>query len=179
MRLIEHRFSYVTWSEREYANHQFQADANSAKALHNPISGSLAGLPGLNHELRAVLALILCARWGTDLGPGDKKLHNNLQTLVGDETSWWCQYIGTLARLLATIIPALPTQAEAFSKTVSLKCSTGHGLGKKGKKEGIKLKILLPKAVKGAVDDEDLEGMCGKVGKGLELKWVVEAEVEA
>lgn len=155
-----------------------QADANSAKALHNPISGSLAGLPGLDHELRAIVALISCARWGTDLGPGDKKLYSNLQTLVGEETSWWCQYIGTLARLLPTIIPALPTEAEVFSKTVSLKCKTAHGLGKKSKKEGIKLKIKLAKAVKGAVVVGDLEGIFDKVGKGLKLNWVVEAEVE-
>lgn len=135
-------------------------------------------MPGLDHELRAIIALILCARWGIDLAPVDKKLYNNLQALVGEEISWWCQYIGALARLFATIVPALPHDAQAFHNTVSLKASISHGLGKKGKKQGIKLKIKLAKAVRGSVDNAGLEGLFDKVGKGMELKWVVEAVVE-
>lgn len=132
----------------------------------------------MTHELRGVLSLVLCARWGTELGPGDKKLHDNLQALVGPETSWWCDYTGTLARLLATVIPALPTDAENFENTVKLRCTTGHGLGKKGKKVGIKLKIILTEGAKSAVLTGDLEGLFDRVGKGLHLPWKVEAEVE-
>jgi retrograde regulation protein 2 len=150
------------------------ADANSAKALHNPISGPLAGLPGLDHQLRAILALTMCARWGTDLGPIDKILYGNLRALIGPELSWWCEYIGTIAGLLATVIPVFPASAEVL-KIVSLHPSTSHGLGKKGHKVGIRLQIKL--AQKNGIGVASLEGMFKNVGKTLQLGWKVEADV--
>ncbi len=152
------------------------ADANSAKALHNPISGQLAGLPGLTHELKAVLALALCARWGSVLGPGDRKLHDNLQALIGVETSWWCQFIGLLANFLATVMPAFPTSVGALD-AVRFQVSTAHGLGKKGNKVGTIIKIDLDESLKRGIRIGELEGIFRNVGKGLNLPWKVEAEV--
>ncbi|KAG0650759.1 Retrograde regulation 2 [Hyphodiscus hymeniophilus] len=149
------------------------ADANSAKALHTPISGSLAGLPGLDHQSRAILALTMCARWGTDIGPIDKILFSNLRLLIGAELSWWCDYIGTTSRLLGTVIPVSPTSVKD-SDIVSLHSSTSAGLGKKGHKIGIRLRIKLVK--KGGADG--LAAMFNSVGKNLSLDWKVEAEVE-
>lgn len=150
------------------------ADANSSKALHNPISGPLAGLPGMSHDIKAVLALTMCARWGTDLGPVDRILHNNLRALIGHELSWWCEYIGTVARLLATVIPVFPT-TEDVMKAVSLHPTTSHGLGKKGHKVGIRLRVTL--ATTNGFRPSALEGMFNSVGKTLQLGWKLEAEV--
>jgi retrograde regulation protein 2 len=145
-------------------------DANSAKALHNPISGPLAGLPGLDHLLRALISLTMCARWGTDIGPVDRILYNNLRALIGPDLSWWCEYIGTTLDLLATVIPIFPTNARAL-QVISFHSSTAHGMGKKGHKFGIKLQVSL------ANDDGALEGMFSGIGKGLDLGWKVEVEV--
>jgi retrograde regulation protein 2 len=93
-------------------------DANSAEALHDPISGEIAGLPGLTHEIRAVLALTLCSRWGADLGPTDQELYKRLQSLVGQKLSFWCEYIGTLVRLLATIFPAYPADMNFMKESI-------------------------------------------------------------
>ena len=150
------------------------ADANSAKALHNPISGPLAGLPGLDHRLRALLALTMCARWGTDLGPIDRILYTNLRQLTGPEMSWWFEYVGTIAALLAAVIPVFPATTELL-EVVSLDASTSHGLGKKGHKVGIRLQIRL--AQKDVVSVAVTEGMFNKVGKSLQLGWKVDAEV--
>jgi retrograde regulation protein 2 len=152
-------------------------DANSAKALHNPISGRLAGLPGMNHEIRAILALTMCARWGTDLGPVDGGVYANLRGLIGPELSWWCDYIGTIASLLATVMPVFPASEDAVKQTLTLVCSTGHGLGKKGHKVGIRLKISLAQKARAAVSVGALKGMFSSVGRGLQLGWKVEAEV--
>lgn len=92
-------------------------DANSAKALHSPISGPTAGLPGLTHETRALISLTMCARWGTDLGPIDRILYNNLRRLIGS-LSFWCDYVGTMARLLASILPVYPTGEELLRRMV-------------------------------------------------------------
>jgi len=153
-------------------------DANSAKALHNPISGQLAGLPGMTHQMRAILALTLCARWGTVPGPADKNLYENLQALIGSEFSWWCDYIGTVAGLLALLTPSFPSSDKALQEVVRFEPWTGHGLGKKGHKVGIRLKIVLGEDSRVGIRAGDLEGLFGRVGKGLPLGWKVEAEVE-
>jgi retrograde regulation protein 2 len=153
-------------------------DANSAEALHNPISGQLAGLPGMTHQIRAIIALTMCARWGVNPSPVDKRLHENLQALIGMEMSWWCEYIGTVAELLATVSPAFPSSGDALSKIVKFETWTGHGLGKKGHKVGIRLKITLSEDARRGVRAGDLEGIFGRVGKSLSLGWKVDAEVE-
>jgi retrograde regulation protein 2 len=152
-------------------------DANSAKALHTPISGDLAGLPGMTHQIRAILALTICARWGTVPAPADRKLYENLQSLIGPELSWWCDYIGTVAGFLATLTPIVPSNEDALGKMVRFGTWSGQGLGKKGHKVGIRLKIVLDEDLRRAVRADDVEGMFGRVGKGLLLGWKVEAEV--
>ncbi|KAF8860868.1 putative retrograde regulation protein 2 [Acephala macrosclerotiorum] len=151
-------------------------DANASRALHNPLSGELAGLPGMTHEMRAVLSLILCSRWGNDLGPIDQKVQTNLQALIGAELSWWCDYVGTFVRFLATTIPVFPPKPSTLYDVVHVKnCSTGHGLGRKGHKVGIKLEMSV--SSKCGLSAGELEGIFGKVGKGLHLGWKVDADI--
>lgn len=151
-------------------------DANSANALHNPISGTLAGVPGLTHELRAVLALTLAARWGNDLGPVDEQVHENLRTLVGQEAAWWCDYIGALANFLATVSPAFPK--KPLDELVTFKAAISSELGKKGHKDGVKLQILVSRENQRGLSSGDLEDIFSKIGKGLSFKWKVEAKIE-
>jgi retrograde regulation protein 2 len=153
------------------------ADANSAKALHDPISGNLAGLPGLTHELRAVIALIVCARWGTDLGPADKILYNNLRALLPPDLSWWCDYIGKVMSILGMVLPAPPKSEEALKKAVGFVTSISHKLGNKGHKSGIKMSIYLSPEARRGIRAGAIEAVFENVGKGLELGWKVEAEV--
>ncbi|KAJ5038746.1 uncharacterized protein L3040_006426 [Drepanopeziza brunnea f. sp. 'multigermtubi'] len=150
--------------------------ANSARALHNPITGNLAGLPGLTHTLRATLALVMCARWGNDLGRVDLGIHENLRALVGDVTAWWCEYIGTLASFLASLSPAFPT--KPLDELVNFKASTSSSLGKKGDKFGVRLQIRVSREAQRGLAVGDLEDMFSHTGKGNPLKWKVEAEVE-
>jgi retrograde regulation protein 2 len=93
-------------------------DANSAKSLHSTISGMFAGLPGMTHEVRAILALTMCARWGTELAPIDKTLYNNLRRLVGPSKSFLSEYFGTLMRVMATIFPTFPTDSNILQKSI-------------------------------------------------------------
>lgn len=174
---ILHYLAQNTW-----LNMGESGDANSAQALHEPLSGALAGVPGLTHEIRAILALTLCARWGSDLGRIDQQLAHNLQDLIGHELSWWCQYIGTVFKLLAIIHPAFGTSVaagnlSALPDTIALRGEVSHGLGKKGHKVGVRLAIQLQKSAMMGIATADLESMFGKVGKSIHLDWKVEAEV--
>ena len=153
------------------------AGANSSKALHNPISGLLAGLPGLTHKLRAVLAITLCSRWGRDLGSADGKTYDNLVGLIGNQLSWWCEYIGAIAASLAIVFPAFPSNKAALDMIRFSPSTQNHGLGKKGKRAGIRLKIELSKELRQGVYVGDVESPFSKVGKGLVSDWRVEAAV--
>lgn len=163
-------------------------NANSAKALHNPISGFIAGLPGLTHEIRAILALTMCARWGTDIGPTDQALYKNLQQLVGPNLSFWCAYVGTLVRLLATIAPGYAVSDKPFGDLISFvqselpasgtsdvqssvkNAAKVTGLGKKGKHGGIQLRVIFRSDAMNGVDPESLTGLFKNVGEGSDQR---------
>lgn len=153
-------------------------DTNSARSIHAPTSGVLAGLPGINHETRAILALTLCARWGSDLGPGDLKVRDNLRDLLGQEVSWWCDYVGIISRLLGTVMPVLPFERADLESALNFRAETSHGLGKKGHKVGIRLSIKASKAMSHGLGNGKLEDLFSKVGKGTHLGWKVEAEID-
>jgi retrograde regulation protein 2 len=155
------------------------ADANASKALHNPVSGLLAGLPGLTHELRAVIAITLCFRWGNALGTADSRMYENLVGLIGNQLGWWCEYIGALAATLATVFPVFPSTYKALDMIRFTPTTQNHGLGKKGKKAGIRLKIELGKELRRGVSAGEVEYPLSKVGKGLVSDWRVEAEVDS
>lgn len=170
---ILHYIARNIWQDQGEAE-----DTNSARAIHAPTSGALAGLPGINHETRAILALTLCARWGSDLGSADTKVRDNLRDLIGREISWWCDYVGTVSRLLSTVMPVCPSSREQLLSTMHLKAGTSHGLGKKGHKVGIRLEVKLSSSARRGVSIGDLEDFFSKVGKDTHKGWKVDAEIE-
>jgi len=156
-------------------------DANSARALHNPISGDLARVPGMTHRTQAIYALTMCARWGTDLGPVDRSLFQSLRGLIGPETSFLCEYIGTVARGLASLVPAFPIGKDDYLMLRSLISKTEWvtNLGKKGKKPGIRLSMTInPRNVYGYRSPEAITDIFTGAGKGFDLGWKVELNVQ-
>lgn len=149
-------------------------EVNSARALHDPIS--FASVLGFTHQVRAVLSLTLCARWGNDLGPIDKNLFDNLRLLIGPELSWWCDYIGNVLNLLATVVPNCPSAVEQLDKMIELRAST-HESDSKKQKVDIKLHVALNSISNSEVGANDLGNGFDKVGKGLHLGWKVKIEI--
>ena len=67
----------------------------------------LAGVHGVFHEDRTLLALLLCSRWGGDVSPSDEQFKHNLEKLITSPwTLWWINYIGAVAGLVASVYPA-------------------------------------------------------------------------
>lgn len=95
-------------------------DANASTCLHDLVTRDLS-CPGLTHLARAVLGLTLCARWGSSLGPLDQQLHSSLRKLLdsADESAYfWAEYIGAVAAVIATVVPACPRTAERIGKAI-------------------------------------------------------------
>lgn len=103
-----HLLQYI--ARNTWTNQGHDDSENAAKAIHNPISGAVAGLPGLTHEVQACISLILAARWKNSLGPTDRPLQENLRGLIGRKKAWWCDYIGMVMRVLGTVLPVFPAE---------------------------------------------------------------------
>nr|XP_023908621.1 retrograde regulation protein 2-like [Quercus suber]POF15584.1 retrograde regulation protein 2 [Quercus suber] len=90
-----------------YYHSSHSKDLQASAGLRSTTSGILAGVHGVQHESRALLGLLLCARWGGDVPPTDQKFKENLMQLVESPWSlWWINYLGAVAALIASIYPA-------------------------------------------------------------------------
>ena len=90
-----------------YYHSSHSKDLQASSALRSTTSGILAGVHGLLHESRALLALLLCARWGGDVPPVDASFKKSLEQLVESPwTLWWINYVGAVAALIGSIFPA-------------------------------------------------------------------------
>lgn len=82
-------------------------DLQASAALRSTTSGVLAGTHGITHEARILVALLLCARWGSGIPPSDEPFKERLELLVESPwTLWWIKYIGAVASLIASVYPA-------------------------------------------------------------------------
>lgn len=112
-------------------------DIRSATALRSTTTGLLASAHGISHDARAILALVLCERWGSELSPSDTEFHAKLQDLAGPEASWWAKYVGRVARGIGDIFPAGLVREAEKDTTVRLavkwKLSTAVPKNKKPK----------------------------------------------
>ncbi|KAF2173546.1 hypothetical protein M409DRAFT_48508 [Zasmidium cellare ATCC 36951] len=88
-------------------------DLQATAALRSTTSGILAGVHGVLHESRALIALMLCARWGSNIPPSDEMFKRSLEQLVESPwTLWSINYLGAVAALVASVYPAGITEAN-------------------------------------------------------------------
>ncbi|KAK4548732.1 hypothetical protein LTR36_008505 [Oleoguttula mirabilis] len=90
-----------------YYHSSHSKDLQTSSALRTTTSGVLAGVHGVFHEDRTLLALLLCNRYGGDVPPSDESFKHNLEQLIDSPwTLWWIRYVGAVAALLASVFPA-------------------------------------------------------------------------
>lgn len=109
-----------------YLHSPLPKESRAAAALHCATTGLLAGVHGISHEDRALLGLILCERWGGQISPTDDEFLLRMQSLLGDEQTWWAKYVGRVVALVgevypAGVVPAVPRVEFAASWVPSLK----------------------------------------------------------
>jgi retrograde regulation protein 2 len=112
-------------------------EGRPAAGLHSTTTGVLASAHGVSHEYRALMALILCERWGGELS--ETSFLTRMQRLVGDENAWWCKYLGRVAALICAVYPAgIVTEGKPrLLFAVKFK----DGLGKRGTDTGLKVAV--------------------------------------
>lgn len=101
-RNLVHAFSNLMYYHASHSK-----DLQATSALRSTTSGVLAGVHGILHESRALLGLLLCARWGGAVPPSDESFKRNLEQIVeSDWTLWWINYFGAVSALIADVYPA-------------------------------------------------------------------------
>ena len=63
--------------------------------------GQLAAAPGITHDIRAGIALGLCARWGSEVA--DREEMARYEELT--ELTYWCIYCGKVLSVLGVVYP--------------------------------------------------------------------------
>ncbi|KAI9727311.1 MAG: hypothetical protein M1828_006930 [Chrysothrix sp. TS-e1954] len=95
-----------------YHHRSYSKDTVTSAALRSMTSGPWADVHGITHLQRAMLALLLCERWGGKLPAIDQALFVGMQQLIESPAAWWCRYIGRVAALIGDVYPsgAIPVQ---------------------------------------------------------------------
>ncbi|KAF3903614.1 hypothetical protein AA313_de0204564 [Arthrobotrys entomopaga] len=97
-------------------------EGRAASGLHFTTTGVLGGsVHGLTHVERALLGLVLCARWGGEVSESGFK--DRLEGVVGEEMAWWARYVGAVADAVGAIFPvgisSVPSQDVECASPVS------------------------------------------------------------
>ncbi|KAI0484794.1 Ppx/GppA phosphatase [Xylariaceae sp. FL0804] len=155
---LEHLFASELWTGIGEPS-----EANAAFAVHQSITRDPSA-PGLTHLARSVLALTLCFRWGARLGAVDKQLYASLHRLVqgaNKKASFWAEYIGTVASLLATVCPRRPDSPAKLADIVRFDARLKTG----GDRVKLQLFVMLSSSAYHGVDLEDIESSFKGLGK--------------
>jgi len=135
-------------------------ELSSVAALYTTSTGILADTHGTSHRNRAILALLLEARFEGDLPPRDHAYREALQRLLTPPELWWINYLGAVALVLSRVYPAGveedlgacndnslyltgKPQRRRRKPHLELKACFANDLGKMGKKFGIRLTFTL------------------------------------
>jgi retrograde regulation protein 2 len=126
-----------------YVHATMAKELSSSAALYSTSTGILASTHGIPHSHRALLALMLQERYGGELPPRDVDLKSHLQGILTPEEVWWTRYIGRLGLVLGQLYPT--GTIDTFKPRIVPSAEWVSGLGKKGNKDGLKLKITIQK----------------------------------
>ena len=124
-----------------YLHQSCSKESRAMAALYGPITGALASVHGVSHVDRALLALILCARWDGEVAPPHDDLVARLQQVVTPQEGWWAAYLGAVAALVGNVYPSGRIPDSEAGRRVVFEAKWSEGLGKKGLEMGIKLTV--------------------------------------
>lgn len=98
----------TAFAQALYAHAAFPKDVCAGSALRSTSTGFFAATHGVSHEQRAILAILLCERYGgfRSISPTEQDFYQRLLQLLPGDLSWWCMYLGRVAAVVATVYPA-------------------------------------------------------------------------
>lgn len=155
-----------------YVHATMSKELSSSAALYSTSTGILASTHGIPHSHRALLALLLQERYGGELPPRDIDFKSNLHGILTPAEVWWTRYLGKFGLLLGQLYPTGSIDSSKPRIVPSAQWTTG--LGKNGKKQGLKLTIGIQKVVNDPTHlKEELKRDIQRIEKvGKRKNWV-------
>lgn len=87
-----------------FVHSSYPRELQPISALNITSTGVVAGADGLSHEVRALMGLALCQRWGGELP--DPRARDNLISVVSPPSlAWWALYVGHLMHVVGGVFP--------------------------------------------------------------------------
>jgi retrograde regulation protein 2 len=156
----------VAFTHAMFAHMAQVKDLRGGSALRSTTTGIFSAAHGLSHEDRALLAILLCERYGgyTSISPTEQEFYRRILQLVPEDLRWWCMYLGRVAAVLAAVYPAGTVRESR------LKVSVQWTTTKKGE-----AKLCVDFNFEKEPDelDEGLNSALRKVGKaGKKKNWI-------
>jgi retrograde regulation protein 2 len=141
-------------------------DLRGGSALRSTTTGIFSTAHGASHEDRALLAILLCERYGGygSISPTEQDFYKRMMRLLPEGMEWWCMYLGRVAAVVAAVYPA----GTIREPRVSIKAQ--WTVTKKGNE-----KLCIDFNFEKTIDelDEGLDAALRKVSKaGKKKSWV-------
>lgn len=87
-----------------FVHSSYPRELQPVSALNIAATGVISGTDGLSHEVRALIGLALCQRWGGELP--DKIARERLIAVVHPRRlAWWALYVGHLMHVVGGVFP--------------------------------------------------------------------------
>jgi retrograde regulation protein 2 len=103
-----------------YVHAAFPKDICGGAALRSTTTGFFAAAHGISHEQRALLAILLCERYGgyPSISPTEQDFYRRIVQLLPEGMAWWCMYVGRVAAVIASVYPAGAVREERLKLIV-------------------------------------------------------------
>lgn len=87
-----------------FAHSSYPKELQPSAGLAIASTGLISGCHGLSHEVRALIGLALCQRWGGELP--DKSFRESLIGILAPKRlGWWAMYCGNLMHVIGGVYP--------------------------------------------------------------------------
>jgi retrograde regulation protein 2 len=141
-------------------------DLRGGSALRSTTTGIFSTAHGASHEDRALLAILLCERYGGygSISPTEQDFYKRMVRLLPEGMQWWCMYVGRVAAVIAAVYPAGAIRSSRV--TIESQWATTRKAHKK---------LCIDFDMKKEVDelDEGLNAALRKIAKaGKKKNWV-------
>lgn len=165
-RALFHSTLMTAFAQALYVHAGYPKDLSGGAALRSTTTGLFAAAHGVTHEQRALLAILLCERYGGfgSISPTEQDFYRRMIQLLPEGMAWWCMYLGRVASVISSVYPAGVVRKERVKLSVAWRAT------KKGNE-----KLCIDFTFAEAIDelDEALQSALEKVGKaGKRKNWV-------
>lgn len=96
-----------------FVHSSYPKDLQAAASLNIASTGILSGAHGLSHEIRALIGLALCQRWGGDISDKSEK-EALIEVIQPKRLAWWATYCGHLMHVVGGVYPGGHVHGDAL-----------------------------------------------------------------